>query len=804
MPELTAVQKGPKQASFYFSRLRFQLPLIWLIGLLILILAYQLQPHSFRLDVGTPGDSPYLARFYQEETNPEFNYRWSRRESYVNLPYVGAPYDLSFRAVTARPDNQPLEVSVIANGKELGWITLQGPPQTYILRGKNVLVGPEELSLTFRPAATFAEKGGRSELGFALDWVEVSSARSNFGLTLLPPFVLFWWLLIFSLPPIYSKLRLYPYNVLLNSGSEFVKFSGQAGQVTAGFGLAILSMLVIGFFYIWPEASRYLQSNWLTAGIQLGLAQLVLLIILALLQKWRGPKNVRVKQLAEIETSEDEIFVKAAKTRKQWWPSPALLLFLGLVLLYLATARGRMSYGDDIAMQAVTANLAMGKPAAPINAYFADLPSSPPIHSKYGLGQSLVGLPFFFVGDVLSKALPFMLSEGVGERGLTTYITLFTGVIVTALAAVALYWVVRILAYERWVAFGVGSLFGITTMAWHYARTYFSEPLVMLCLIVGLGASLAYRQDKQLRWAALAGFVLGLAVAARSFNLAIAPLFGIYLFVIWWQAGPKFGPGIKLGLSWGLPLLGWLLIIGWWNWARFGTPFETGYGSEAQAFDTPLVKGLYGELFSSGKSIFLYNPLLVLALAGIPALWRRKYGAGLLGLVGSISLVYLLIYGMWHDWHGGGVWGPRFLTPLLPLVLLTLAPLLQMLGELRYKQYWATLLLALIAFITIALSFGIQLLSIIINYQVYAAEYGKDDNLFQRVIFNPPDSPILKHLQLWQQADRPDFAPRFYHDTPFARFTGTFQSASWLLFLGLLSWALLVGLTRPKIPTFKK
>ena len=59
--------------------------------------------------------------------------------------------------------------------------------------------------------------------------------------------------------------------------------------------------------------------------------------------------------------------------------------------------------------------------------------------------------------------------------------------------------------------------------------------------------------------------------------------------------------------------------------ARFGTPFETGYGAQASpaAFTTPALVGLYGLLLSSGKGVAWFAPALWLAPRGW---WRRRGG----------------------------------------------------------------------------------------------------------------------------------------------------------------------------------
>lgn len=728
--------------------------LFWLKSLLALLfalvalgLAYQLQPYSFRLDIGTPADNTYVARFYPEEHNPDFDYRWSRRESYINLYYPGTPYELDFRAVAARPDGQPVEVEIIANGQSLGQVKLDGTPQVYSVHGNKPLIwGPEELALTFRSAQIFAEPGGRDQLGFALDWIEVRAAKSKFfGLIVPPPFVLVWWLLLIGL------------------GAALVWYAGLprwSGWLVSG-----LTLTGICLCYALPEQSRLLHTDWLLTGLQFGLGELVLVIGLLF---WLKPSPKK-------------------SARPEFLQSPALVLFCGLLLLYLATARGHMGYGDDVVMEAATANIAAGKPADPLNQWLSIPLKDGVVHSKYGIGQSLLAAPFYAVASRAARALPFMLADPVGERGLITYIVLWVSALETALGGVALYWVVRLLSYRRWIAFVTGALLGVTTLVWHYARTFLSEPLVMLCLTVALGATLAYNKEKRLGWAVLIGFSLGLAVATRTFNLAIVPFFVLYLLLDWWSSGPKLKPGIKLLVTWSAPFAAWLALVLWWNWARFGTPFETGYGGELQSFDTPLLKGFYGQLFSPGKSLFLYNPVLVLAVAGLPFVWRSRLKREITLLALLVSLVYVLLYSMWHDWQGGGVWGPRFLVPLLPLLLLPVAGLIEGLAESWQgkRPGVAGYCLTVLALLTVGLSFLVQLLGIVINYQIYATVY-KDEAVFQQVVFNPPASPLLKHLELWQAGERPDFAPRFYHDTPFARLTGVWQSAFWLLFLGVL------------------
>jgi len=81
-----------------------------------------------------------------------------------------------------------------------------------------------------------------------------------------------------------------------------------------------------------------------------------------------------------------------------------------------------------------------------------------------------------------------------------------------------------------------------------------------------------------------------------------------------------------------------------------------------------------GFLFSPGKSIFLFAPPVLLALWGLPALWRRDRG---LATIAAISLPLALgFYARYTQWEGGYCFGPRYLVPALLLLSLALGPVL--------------------------------------------------------------------------------------------------------------------------------
>jgi hypothetical protein len=172
---------------------------------------------------------------------------------------------------------------------------------------------------------------------------------------------------------------------------------------------------------------------------------------------------------------------------------------------------------------------------------------------------------------------------------------------------------------------------------------------------------------------AISGLAAGLLLPTRIAAGVALPVIGLYVLWLGWRAWRRTGSFTTFILHPSSFILGMapgLTLLLWYNLARFGTPLASGYASEAGLFTTPLAEGLYGLLLSPGKSVLLFAPPLLLALPGAVALWRRGQQRVVL-LCAGLFLSHLLLYATWGEWQGGGVWGPRFLLPVVaPLLVL--------------------------------------------------------------------------------------------------------------------------------------
>jgi hypothetical protein len=222
-------------------------------------------------------------------------------------------------------------------------------------------------------------------------------------------------------------------------------------------------------------------------------------------------------------------------------------------------------------------------------------------------------------------------------------------------------------------------LLALATPLFAYSGWFFSEPLAC-ALLLGAAWSLFGRSDGiPLRRAALAAALLGFAVLVRPTHILLVPIFLLAILVRERRSG--FKPATVAALVLTVAVAGYLS----YNYYVFGNPFQIGYPASVEAgkhvtgFETPLRLGLFGFLLSPGKSIFLFAPPVLLALVGLPALWRRDRG---LAMVATLSLPLALgFFARYTQWEGGYCFGPRYLVPALLLLSLALGPVLAEAGQ---------------------------------------------------------------------------------------------------------------------------
>jgi hypothetical protein len=204
----------------------------------------------------------------------------------------------------------------------------------------------------------------------------------------------------------------------------------------------------------------------------------------------------------------------------------------------------------------------------------------------------------------------------------------------------------------------------------------------------------------------MAGGAAGVAVLLRWDSvLTVAAPVGLYVLWVLGRSSESVRSRISRLALFGLPIVVAIGIDLTYDVLRFGRPLGGSYAADPLGFSTPLLKGIFGLLLSPGVGLFVYTPVLLMSIVAFPWFWKQwKVEGALLLLLFAVRLAFFARY--W-SWDGGATWGPRFLVPLIPLLLVPLAFLPR---DRRIEI--ATILLA-------AVGVAIQLLGQLVPYGLY-------------------------------------------------------------------------------------
>jgi hypothetical protein len=216
-----------------------------------------------------------------------------------------------------------------------------------------------------------------------------------------------------------------------------------------------------------------------------------------------------------------------------------------------------------------------------------------------------------------------------------------------------------------------------------YAGTFFSEPLgtllVMLSLYCLVGNETDAKKDvwsRRRHWSRIAfsGLALGLAVATHITAILFAPFFLAYAMNPYHGSNRSIGGTMLAGVVFATSLGLLLVVLGYYNFVRFGSVLETGRTADPNVVYSGFVapwRGLKGLLFSGGKGIVWFCPAAVMGVLG----WRpfcRKFR--FLSIVILAAVVFRVCFiACRSDWSGGFCLGPRYLVMAVPFLMLPLA-----------------------------------------------------------------------------------------------------------------------------------
>ena len=418
-------------------------------------------------------------------------------------------------------------------------------------------------------------------------------------------------------------------------------------------------------------------------------------------------------------------------------------LFLFSFLVCLLVSGGRLASSDELAVYLTTESLiergelAINPDLVKNGIYGRD----GKFYYGVGIAEPVLSIPLYVGGKVIAGLLG--LSEPARTLSIKATVSTLNQIFAGLIAVMMFAFGVR-LGYSRRVSLflTLGLLF--TTNLFPYFKSYMREPQLLFYLLAAIYYLHGYKLEDKRSSLVLAGVFCGIGLLTRLTSVITIPLCYFYFVSIVWGRGEHISRVRRLtsgSLSFGAPILVAIAVNMLYNYVQFESITGTPY-AEAE-FTTPLWVGLYGLLFSSGKGLFLYAPLVALGVVSLSRFGQLHRLEMYLFI--SIVLVHLLFFAKFVAWAGDGSWGPRYLISTLPFLVLPAGVLIR---EKVVVRRWALILSAI--------GLAIQVGGVSIYLGSYIREIGEypytkefsDPEFLYKSHFVPNYSPIVGHWEM--------------------------------------------------------
>lgn len=301
-------------------------------------------------------------------------------------------------------------------------------------------------------------------------------------------------------------------------------------------------------------------------------------------------------------------------------------------------------------------------------------------YSGFGPGASILAMPLTFIfktvlNPILYKITGIELSIQFKTIILNILNTIFVSSLLSALLSVILYKFLDYFIKEEKFKLLITFLFAFGTIFFIYSVEYSSR--VMAGFFLFLSFYLLFKckkegiKDKYLFFSGLSG---AFAISLEYTSGIIFILLSIYLL--------SFLRNKKI-IIYGLGALIPILIMFSYHYFVFGDPFQTAYGLRANpqnqdvlsnkflSLDSINIENIWTYFFSLERGLFFFMPFLIFSLFGIYYGMKRKelYKECILILLILIAHIVLLSFMDW-SWNFDGAFGPRYLTTIIPFLVL--------------------------------------------------------------------------------------------------------------------------------------
>ncbi len=376
--------------------------------------------------------------------------------------------------------------------------------------------------------------------------------------------------------------------------------------------------------------------------------------------------------------------------------NPAFLVGLTAFLAAFVVQSGELGSSDTTHRLQATHSFWTSEPAVDSRDYpeFGIHGRGGKLYGWYGIGQSLLMLPADIAGTYIER-LPAFDDYDADPTVRDIFVSYTTNILICVLTALVCFRLLGLFEFgvNQRVA-GVLALIFCTTFL-HYAQNMMENNFIFLLTFTGLTFQYEWLRSGNRRALLIGSMALGANLLTRlttGLDLLAVALFLVLASRLGGTRAPE-KPGRAIDYAKvALPVYAIFAAIDRaYQYYRFGSIFTTymsGFAREqkihnpalpaAYPFETPFHVGFLGALFKPEKSIFLFDPLLVLTVILCVVAWRRfrpEIRAYLIAF-GVLLFAYISFYAKYTVWSGDFAWGDRYVETAAQMMAFISVPLL--------------------------------------------------------------------------------------------------------------------------------
>jgi uncharacterized membrane protein (DUF2068 family) len=382
--------------------------------------------------------------------------------------------------------------------------------------------------------------------------------------------------------------------------------------------------------------------------------------------------------------------------------NPAFLLALAAALIAFIVQSGELGTSDTTHRLQSAHSFWTSEPPVFADEYpeFGVHGRNGSIQSWFGIGQSLLLFTPDVIGTYVAK-LPIFDRYGDTDPSVRDIIVVYlTQIFISVLTALVCFRLLRSFGFSINHSTAGVLAFLLATTHLHYTQNMQENNYICLLTLIGFTFEYEWLRTRSRRALLIGTGAFGLNLLTRittGMDLLAGVLFA--LLYLWFDGnrGPELWNRIRSYAFVAIPVFCFFGFLDRaYQFYRFGSWTNTYAGLVAKEtiardpslpknwpWTTPWHEGVLGALFAPEKSIFLFDPLLILALVLIVLHWRRMQPAvRAYALASCFMLVaYLSFYARYFAWAGDFAWGDRYVSTPVELVALLAIPL-----RLKYRR----------------------------------------------------------------------------------------------------------------------